>query len=46
VEARRGLFDDWLLQRSGKLGGQRKIPRLYNSRDIIDSMLEINNQKK
>jgi len=46
VEARHGLFDDWLLQRSGKLGGQRKIPRLYNSRDIIDSMLEINNQKK
>ena len=46
VEARRGLFDDWLLQRSGKLGGQRKIPRLYNSRDIIDSMLEINKQSK
>ncbi len=41
--ARRGLFDDWLLRRSGKLGGQRKIPRLSNSRDIIDSMLEINN---
>ncbi len=46
MEARRGLFDDWLLQRSGKLGGQRKIPRLYNSRDIIDSMLEINKQSK
>lgn len=46
VEARHGLFDDWLLQRSGKLGGQRKIPRLYNSRDIIDSMLEINKQSK
>ena len=46
VEARRGLFDDWLLQRSGKLGGQRKIPRLYNSRDIIASMLEINKQSK
>ena len=46
VEARHGLFDDWLLQRSGKLGGQRKIPRLYNSRDIIASMLEINKQSK
>lgn len=43
VEARHGLFDDWLLQRSGKLGGQRKIPRLYNSRDIMDDMLKMNN---
>lgn len=42
VEARQGLFDDWLLKRSGRLGGQRKIPRLYNSRDIIDDMLEMN----
>ena len=44
VEARTGLFDDWLLQRSGKLGGQRKIPRLYNTREIIDTMLKLNNQ--
>lgn len=43
TEARCRLFDDWLLQRSGKLGGQRKIPRLSNSRDIIDSMLKLNN---
>lgn len=42
VEARCGLFDDWLLRRSGKLGGQRKIPRLQNSREIIDSMLKLN----
>ena len=42
VEARKGLFDDWLMLRSGRLGGQRKIPRLYNSREIIDSMLELN----
>lgn len=42
TEARKGLFDDWLLKRSGKLGGQRKIPRLYNNREIIDSMLELN----
>lgn len=42
VEARKGLFDDWLLASSGKLGGQRKIPRLSNSRDIIDSMLRFN----
>ena len=42
VEARRGLFDDWLLKSSGKLGGQRKIPRLYNGRGIIDEMLKFN----
>lgn len=42
VEARRGLFDDWLLKRGGKLGGQRKVPRLSNTRDIIDDMLELN----
>ena len=42
VEARKGLFDDWLLDKSGKLGGQRKIPRLYNTREIIDSMLNYN----
>lgn len=42
VEARQGLFDDWLMQRGGKLGGQRKIPRLSNSREIIDSMIELN----
>ena len=42
VPARQGLFDDWLMQRGGKLGGQRKIPRLSNTRDIIDSMIELN----
>ena len=37
--ARSGLFDDWLAT-TGKLGGQRKIPRLCNNRDIIDDMLK------
>lgn len=41
TEARTGLFDDWLAS-TGKLGGQRKIPRLSNSRDIIESMLNYN----
>ena len=36
-----GLFDRWLGS-TGKLGGQRKIPRLSNNRDIIDEMLEMN----
>lgn len=35
----RGLFDRWL-ESTGKLGGQRKVPRLSNDRTIIDSMLK------
>ena len=36
-----GLFDSWLAL-SGKLGGQRKIPRLSNTRTIMDTLLEMN----
>lgn len=36
-------FDRWLLS-TGKLGGQRKIPRLRNDRSIIDSIIDINNK--
>lgn len=43
VVARSGLFDDWLAS-TGKLGGQRKIPRLSNSRDLIEAMLRLNKQ--
>ncbi len=39
--ARPGLFNTWLAS-TGKLGGQRKVRRLSNSRDIIDSMLLLN----
>lgn len=39
--ARRGLFDSWLAS-TGKLGGQRKVPRLSNDRHLIDSMLSFN----
>ncbi|MEG0701034.1 MAG: GH3 auxin-responsive promoter family protein [Muribaculaceae bacterium] len=42
VEARKGLFDDWLSS-TGKLGGQRKIPRLANSRELIEQMHKFNN---
>lgn len=38
--APQGLFDRWLLS-TGKLGGQRKIPRLSNDRRFIDSMLAL-----
>ena len=41
VEARSGLFDDWLKSK-GKLGGQHKIPRLSNSRDYIEELLKMN----
>jgi len=41
VVARVGLFDQWLAS-TGKLGGQRKVPRLNNNRDIIDQMLRYN----
>lgn len=41
VVARQGLFDCWLAS-TGKLGGQRKVPRLCNGRHIIDQMLVFN----
>jgi len=34
-------FDNWLLS-TGKLGGQRKIPRLRNDRDIIEKIINYN----
>lgn len=45
VEARPGLFNDWL-RLKGKLGGQHKIPRLSNSRETIEQMLKLNNNEK
>ncbi|MEG1728993.1 MAG: GH3 auxin-responsive promoter family protein [Bacteroidaceae bacterium] len=42
VEARSGLFNDWLKQK-GKLGGQNKVPRLSNHRTLIDEVLAMNN---
>ena len=38
-----GSFDKWLAS-TGKLGGQRKVPRLSNNRTIIDQMLALINQ--
>jgi len=35
-----GFFDRWLAS-TGKLGGQRKVPRLCNDRRFVDSMLEM-----
>ncbi len=41
VKARKDLFNDWLKSK-GKLGGQHKVPRLSNSRDIIEQLLIFN----
>ncbi len=40
IVARKGLFNDWMKQR-GKLGGQNKVPRLSNSREYIEGLLEL-----
>ncbi|MXV37410.1 hypothetical protein GO491_01770 [Flavobacteriaceae bacterium Ap0902] len=39
--AREDLFYDWMKQR-GKLGGQNKVPRLCNTREYLDPLLELN----
>jgi hypothetical protein len=39
---KQGTFFNWMKER-GKLGGQNKVPRLSNTREYIDSLLEISN---
>ncbi|MBQ6768516.1 MAG: GH3 auxin-responsive promoter family protein [Prevotella sp.] len=43
IQARQGLFNDWLRQR-GKLGGQNKVPRLSNNREQIEQLLRLNEE--
>lgn len=43
IEAREGLFNEWLKQQ-GKLGGQHKVPRLSNDRKTIDQLITLNKQ--
>lgn len=38
---REGLFYRWLKEK-GRLGGQNKVPRLMNSREVIDEILSMN----
>ena len=38
--ARKYLFYDWLKMK-GKLGGQHKVPRLSNSRNFIEELLQL-----
>ncbi|MDE5573370.1 MAG: GH3 auxin-responsive promoter family protein, partial [Muribaculaceae bacterium] len=40
TEATPGQFDRWLAS-TGKLGGQRKVPRLSNDRKIMDALLNL-----
>jgi hypothetical protein len=37
---KQGTFYRWMKQR-GKLGGQNKVPRLYNSREYVDDILRM-----
>lgn len=39
-QAKPGIFYEWLKQKH-KLGGQHKVPRLSNSRDFLEEILEI-----
>ncbi|MDR0798202.1 MAG: GH3 auxin-responsive promoter family protein, partial [Dysgonamonadaceae bacterium] len=40
IVAREGVFHDWLKEK-GQLGGQHKVPRLSNSRTIIEEILQL-----
>ena len=37
---REGTFYDWMKKR-GKLGGQNKVPRLFNTREYVDDILKM-----
>ena len=42
-KARKKLFIEWMASR-GKLGGQNKVPRLANTREFIEPLIELNNR--
>ena len=44
TEAPKGTFARWLAS-TGRLGGQRKVPRLANDRRIVDNIIEIINTR-
>lgn len=41
---RQGTFYDWM-KRRGKLGGQNKVPRLSNSREYVEDILQMLSEK-
>ncbi len=38
-QLRPGTFHDWM-RRRGKLGGQHKVPRLFNNRKYVDNLMD------
>jgi hypothetical protein len=38
-----GTFNEWLRSK-GKLGGQHKVPRLSNERELLEEILAIHNR--
>ena len=44
ISAEKGTFDRWLAS-TGKLGGQRKVPRLSNDPTLIDNILSVTNHE-
>lgn len=43
LNAKPGLFNSWLAE-TGKMGGQRKVPRLCNDRRIMDRLIAVNKE--
>ncbi len=39
--AKKGLFQEWL-KKHNKLGGQNKVPRLQNSREVVEELIGMN----
>jgi hypothetical protein len=39
-QAKQGLFYSWL-KKKNKLGGQHKVPRLSNTREFVEELLEL-----
>ena len=44
-QAKNGLFYQWLKEKN-KLGGQHKVPRMSNKRDLLEELLLLNNVEK
>lgn len=44
IPVRKDLFRDWLANK-GKLGGQHKVPRMKNNRDLLEEILSLNEQR-
>ena len=43
LAAKNGLFENWL-KAINKLGGQHKVPRLNNDRELVEILLAMNSK--